>query len=133
LLVILAFLKSTSREAVGIDDQDAAGLEIAHVGLEGGRVHGDQNVDCVAGSVDFGGREVHLEAGHAGEGALRCSDLGGEVGEGGEVIPEEGRGVRELAPRDLHAISGVSAEADDRVLEPLAFDPAFCRGGSCCR
>ncbi len=36
-------------EAVGVDDQDAVGLQVRDVYLQGRGVHGDQHVDGVAG------------------------------------------------------------------------------------
>ena len=52
----------------------------------------------------------------AGQRARGGADLGREVGEGGEVVAEQGGGVGELAAGDLHAVAGVAAEADDRAL-----------------
>ena len=39
-------------EAVGIDDQDAVGLQVRDIHFQGGRIHGDQHIDGVAGGED---------------------------------------------------------------------------------
>jgi hypothetical protein len=99
-------------EGVGVDDQDPARLEIAQVGPERGRVHGDQGVELVAGGVNVVAGKVDLEPRHAGERAGRGADLGREVREGADVVAENGRGVGELGPGKLHAVAGVAGEAD---------------------
>src|SRR5205823_4858842 len=86
-------LQVRAGEGVRIDDQDAARLQVAEVGPQGGRVHGDQRVELVAGRVDVVAGEVDLEPGHAGQRPGRGADLGGEVGQGADVVAENGRGV----------------------------------------
>ena len=71
------------------------------------------------GRVDVPRREVDLEPAHPGQGARGSADLGREVGEGGEVVAEQGGRVGELAARDLHAVAGVAAEPDDGLLDRL--------------
>ena len=104
-------------ELVGVDDDDAAGLEVAEVGLERRRVHRHQHVGRVAGGVDVVVGDADLEAGDAGQGAGGGADLGREVGERREVVADQRRGVGELGPGQLHAVAGVAGEADDDVGE----------------
>src|SRR5581483_8204649 len=63
--------------------------------------------------------EVDLEAGHARKRAGGRADLGGEVRERGDVIPEQRRLRGELRPRQLHTVAGVAREADDHLRQLL--------------
>ena len=63
--------------------------------------------------------EVDLEAGDAREGAGGGADLGREVGEGGEIVAEQGRLAREAVARELHPVARVAREADDHAVELL--------------
>ncbi len=109
-------------EAVGVRDHRAAVGQVRQVGLEGGRVHGYQDVGLVARGQHLVIGELQLEARHAGKGSGGGADLGGEVGERGEVVAQR-RGLgREPVPGELHAVAGVPGEADDDVVE---------RGGGC--
>src|SRR5208282_3692118 len=63
---------------------------------------------------------MELEATDAGERACRGANFGGVVGEGGDVVAVQGYGVGELAAGDLHAVAGVSGEADDRAVDHFA-------------
>ena len=56
--------------------------------------------------------EVDLEARHAGERAGRRADLGREVGQRREIVPEERRLAREAPAGELHPVSRVAREAD---------------------
>ena len=120
--LVAGLVQVAGAEGVGVDDEDAARLEVLEVGLEGGGVHGDERVELVAGRVDVVAAEVDLEAGDAGEGAGRGADLGGEVGQRADVVAEDGRGVGELRAGQLHAVAGVAGEADGR------FDSVLRRG-----
>ena len=100
-------------EAIGVDDDDATGLEVVDVLLEGGRVHRHQHVGRIARRENVAAGDVDLEGGDAGQGAGRGPDLGREVGKGGEVVAEGGGGIGEPGACQLHAIAGVSGEADD--------------------
>ena len=61
--------------------------------------------------------EVDLEAGDARERAGRSADLGGEVGEGRQIVAEQGRLARETVTRELHPTR--VARADDDAVELL--------------
>jgi hypothetical protein len=104
-------------EVVDVDDEDAARLEVGQVGGEGGRVHGHQHVHRVSRREDVPAREVDLEAAHPRQRSRGGADLRRKVRERGQVVAEDGRGVGELAPRDLHSVPGVTGEPDDRLLE----------------
>lgn len=108
-------------EFVRIDDDVAAARHVGDVGLQGGRIHRDQHVRGVAGGEDVVVGEMKLEAGHAGEGAGGRPDLGGEVRQRREVVPE-GRGLRgEPVTRELHAVARVTREADDDPVQSADF------------
>ena len=104
-------------EGVAVDDQDAAGAEVAEVRGQRGRVHRHERVDRVAGRVDVRAREVDLETGDAGERAVRRANLGGKVGERGDVVADEGRRVGELRAGQLHAVARVAAEPDRGLVD----------------
>lgn len=106
-------------ELVFVDDDDATGFDLVDVDLESSGVHGDHGVDAIAGGVDVVFRELDLEARDAEGCSLWCSDLGGEVWEGCEVVSEDCCGIGELAARELHSIAGVAAESDDDGIEWL--------------
>ena len=55
---------------------------------------------------------MNLESADAGKRAGRSANLGGEVGERGQIIAIECCCVRELAAGDLHSVARVTAETD---------------------
>ena len=63
--------------------------------------------------------EVKLEAGDAGQGAGRGTDLGGEVRQRGQVVAERRRFLGEAVPRQLHAVAGVARETDNDTVKLL--------------
>ena len=113
-------------EALPVDDQDAARLQVFEVRLEGCRVHGDQDIQVVTGGEDRKGGEVQLESADARQRPGRGADLGRKVRERREVIAGERRLGRELHAGDLHAVARVTREPDD---DGVAFlDPPGTRG-----
>src|SRR5271163_505106 len=64
---------------------------------------------------------MDLEAADTRQSAGGGADFGGVVREGGEVVAVQGDGVSELAAGDLHAVTGVTAEADDRLVYRFSF------------
>jgi len=104
-------------EGRGVDDQQAAGLEVAKMHLERSRIHRHQAVETVARRVHALAAELQLEAGDAEQRAGRGADLGGEVRQRGDVIARPRRLGGELLARQLHAIAGVSGEADHGALK----------------
>src|SRR6202034_3049445 len=72
-------------EGVAVDDEDRSLGHQLDVGLQGGGVHGHQDVGRVARRQDVVVRNVHLEGGHPVDGAGGGPDLGREVREGGQV------------------------------------------------
>ena len=107
-------------EAVAVDDQDAIGFQVGDVDFQRRRVHGDQNIDGVAGSVNFVGGKMQLESADAGDGPGRGADFRGVVREGGNVIAVERHGVRKLIAGNLHAVTGIARKANDRLIDNLA-------------
>ena len=106
-------------ELVGVGDDQAAARQVVDVGLQRGRVHRDQHVGTVTRGEDVVVGDLDLERRHTGQRALRCADLGGVIRLGGKVVAEE-RGLRgEPVTGQLHAVTGVTREADDDLLELL--------------
>ena len=114
-------------EGVLVDDERAARRQVADVRLERRRVHRDEDVGLVAGRVDVRRREADLEAGHAGQRAGRCADLGREVGQRADVVAEDRRGPGELRPRQLHPVARIAGEPDGDPLEFLDVRPELFR------
>ena len=66
--------------------------------------------------------DVHLERRHPGERAGGRTDLGREVRQRREVVPEQRAGAGEAIAGELHAVAGVAGEADDDPIEALGCD-----------
>src|SRR6478736_116166 len=64
---------------------------------------------------------MHLKAGDAGERALRRADFGREVGKRRDVVPHQGRRVRELRTGKLHAVTRVATETHGGFVECMNF------------
>jgi hypothetical protein len=104
-------------ELVGVDDEQPAAGQVGEVGLQRGRVHGDQDVGGVARRHDVVVGEVQLEGADAGQGPRGGADLRGEVGQRGEVVAE-GRGLAgEPVAGQLHAVAGVAGQPDDDAVQ----------------
>ena len=73
----------------------------------------------VAGREDVVVGEVELEAGDARQRAGRRADLGREVGQRREVVPDERGLAREPPTGELHPVAGVAGEPDRHLLELL--------------
>src|SRR5450755_3298650 len=59
---------------------------------------------------------MDLKCRDAGQRPGRSPDLGGEVRQRREIVADQGGGVGEAAPGELHAIAGVAGEANDHAL-----------------
>ena len=86
VVIVTSLLESFLRHRVGVEDNDGAGTEPTHVCLDGGGVHGHEDVAEVACGVYRFVSEVHLEARDASHGALRWADFSRIVREGGEIV-----------------------------------------------
>ena len=106
-------------ERVGVGDDRAALCEIAEIDLERGRIHRDEHARLVARREDVVVGKVNLEAGHARKGARGCANLGREVRERREVVPEDRGLTREAVARELHPVAGVAGEPDHDPFEVL--------------
>jgi hypothetical protein len=62
---------------------------------------------------------MELETRYAGEGACRGPDFGGEIRLGRQIIAEDRRLLGEPVPGELHAVTRVTREPDDDVIELL--------------
>ena len=124
-------LEVAGGELVGVDDDRRATGDVGEVGLEGGRVHRDEDVGGVAGGEDVPAGEVQLEGTDARHRPLGGADLGGEVRQRGEVVAQ-GRAVGgEPVTRQLHPVAGVAGEADDDAVLDLGRRAAAHGGWSC--
>ena len=104
-------------ELIFVDDEDAAGLQLAEVDLQGRRVHGDQHVGRIAGRMDFVVGETELKAAHAAQRTGRGTDLRRVIGQRADGQPRHRGDVRELAADDLHAVARVARKADRRGMD----------------
>ena len=75
-------------ERIGVDDQRAALRQVRDVRLQRSRIHRDEHVRRVARREDVVVGEVELEAGDAGQRAGGRADLGREVRQRRDVVPE---------------------------------------------
>ena len=114
-------------EVVHVRDDDAAALQIADARLERGGVHRHQNVHGVARGMDVPAREIDLEPAHSCEGSDRRAYLGGKVGERAQIVPGDGRRVREPVSGELHPVAGIAGEAYRHRFEfnKLLLSPVF--------
>ena len=108
------------RESVAVDDQDAVGLQVLDVHLQRGGIHGHQHVHGVAGREYVARGELNLESADAGKRSRRGANFGGIIGERSQVVSVEGHGIGELAAGNLHAVAGVSAEAENGFFDDFA-------------
>src|ERR1700730_11692233 len=92
------------REAVTVYDQDPVGFQVRNVDLQCRWVHGDQYINCVAGSRDVVGGKMQLEAAYTGERSRRRTNLSRVVGEGADVVAVQGYGVCELAASAVYVV-----------------------------
>ena len=67
---------------------------------------------------------MNLKSRHTEGGSDGSADLGGEVRKRREVVSEDGRFLSELCARDLHAVTGVSGEADHYLLDDFTLRAA---------
>jgi hypothetical protein len=59
---------------------------------------------------------MNLKSGHSGQGSGRRPNLGGEVGESGEVVAEGRRRISETSTGQLHAVTGITGKTDNHAL-----------------
>ena len=116
------------REGVLVDDERAAGRQVADVRLECRRVHRDEDVRLIARSMDVLAAEADLEAADAGQRAGRRPDLGREVGERADIVAEDRGRPGELGAGQLHPVAGIAGEANGDALEILGRDLALSGG-----
>src|SRR5262249_54022834 len=120
---VLRLVQVVDAEGIAVDDQDAAVFQVLQIGLERGRVHDDQAVEPVAGGVDVGRGEVDLKTRNPRQGAGGGANLSWEVRERRDVVPQDGRDVRELRAGELHAVTGIAREPDGYGFNFLNFPP----------
>ena len=87
--LVAGLLQVALVERVRVDDERPALREVGEVDLERRGVHRDEHARLVAGREDVVVGEVDLEARHAGKRAGGRADLGREVGQRREVVPED--------------------------------------------
>jgi hypothetical protein len=113
VLVVLRLFKVALVELAGVRDDQAAGLQLADVGLQRGRVHRHQHVGRVARGFDLGRSEIDLERGNAEQRALRRADFGRKVRERRQIVARQRGRQRELTAGKLHPVAGIAREAHD--------------------
>ena len=126
VLRIIGLLEIDRTKRVGVDDQQTVRPQVPDVGLQRRGIHGHQDVGCVSGGEDVLGREVDLETRHSGEGSRRGPDLGREVRQGRQIVPDGCRRGGELRAGELHAVARVACESDHDAVELL---DGFLGGG----
>ncbi len=124
----LRFAQVCLAEIVEIDDEDAVRLQVRQIHLQRGGIHRHQRIHAVARREHVARGEMNLESADARKRARRRANLRREVGQGGKIVAVESNGVGELASGDLHAVTGIAAEANYCLIDHFAF--ALCgRGG----
>ncbi len=107
-------------ERAGIDDDDAAVLQLTELDLERRRVESDQHIRRIARGLDLARAEIDLEGGNAIRGADRRANFRRKIREGGEIVAGD-RGDRgETVAGELNTIARITGEADDDGLQRLA-------------
>ena len=107
---VLRLIEIALGEIAGVGDHQPAGLERVEIGFQRRRVHRHQHIGRVTRGVDPAAAEVDLEGADAEQRALRGADLGGEIGEGGEIVARQRGGECELPPGKLHPVTRVAGE-----------------------
>ena len=95
--------------------QDGATIKVKR-GAKGGRIHGHQHITKISGRVDFVRSDMDLEAGYAGDCAVRSTNFCRIIGEGGYLVAVQGRGVSEQGSRQLHSIARISTKPNYNIL-----------------
>ncbi len=90
-------------------------------------VHSHNHICLVARGINSVA-ETYLETTYAAEGTLRGANFSGEVGQGGNLVTQDGTERGEHISRQLHTIAGVSAEANynSLFLHDKMFFLEFC-------
>ena len=115
VLLVAGLLHGFVGEGVDVHYDGGALLGPLQLRLEGGGVHGHQDVALVAARVDVV-THMHLVTGDTGDGVVRSTDFGGVIGEGGDVVTGQGRCVAEQRAAKLHAVTRVASKSDHKVL-----------------
>ena len=92
-------------ELGGVDDEHPTLGHVADVRLQCGRIHTDEHLRCVAGSLHVVVGELELEGRDAGQGPARCPDLRGEVRQRRDVIAQCRALGGEAVTGQLHAVT----------------------------
>ena len=118
-------------EGIGVQDQRAALREVVQLRLQRRRIHCHQHCRCITRGGDVKIGDAHLEGRDTGQRSLRGADLGGELGQRGQIVAECRGDARELVTGELHAVAGVAGEADDDLVDLLQRQFARCGIGHC--
>ena len=106
-------------ERVGIDDDGSARLSVTILCLEGCSIHSYEHIALVARGIYLTSTDVYLETRHTSQRTLRGTDVGWVVGECGNAITHGSRYRREDISGELHAVAGVTREANNHLVELL--------------
>ena len=99
-----------------IDDDERSRRQVGQVDCQGRRIEGQQHVGRVARRRDAFAAELDLKSRNAVAGAGRRAYFGREVGQGGQVVPSQRRGDRELLALQLNAVPGIAGKAHDMAV-----------------
>ncbi len=125
------FLVIPGGKRAHVQYDEAAVLQFPDVHLERGGIQRDQNIGCVAGSLDDPGAKINLKRRDAKSRSDRRSNLGGEIRERRQVVAGQCRGIGELATGDLDAVARIAREANDHRIEFLTWFRFVCRRSDC--
>ena len=100
-----------------VGDHQAAGAQVGQVRDERGRIHRDQRVEIVARRGHVVRPELDLERRDAEGRTGRRANLRREVGERGQIVPDQAGLLRETGAGELHAVARIAGEADDDALD----------------
>ena len=115
VLLVAGLLHSFVGEGVDVDNNGSTFLSPFQIGLEGCGVHGHEDVTLVTRAIDMVSH-MNLITRDTGDGVVRGADFSRIVGESGDVVSRQGRGVGEESTRQLHSVTGIAGETDDEVV-----------------
>ena len=102
-------------ECVRIDEDSGIPLEPFGIGLQCRRIHCDQHVAEISGSVYLMVSDMDLKTGYSGNRPLRRSDLRRIIRKCRQPVSENGGHVREQCSGQLHSVTGIPGEPDHYI------------------
>ncbi len=115
ILLVTGLLHSLVGESVDIHNHRSTLLCPLQIGFERGWVHGHKNITLVARTINMV-THMHLITRNACDCVVRSTNLSRIVGESGDVVTRQCRGVGKQRTRQLHTVARVTGKADDEVI-----------------